>query len=82
MPTTTMSYTLTINNRQQMRNDIIDLFKNEQPGTGTGANAARYIYEVENFNNYRIQLCRPANLNKGFDFTVNVLKRMNKHKYV
>lgn len=72
MPTTTMSYTLTINNRQQMRNDIIDLFKNEQPGTGTGANAARYIYEVENFNNYKIQLCRPANLNKGFDFTVNI----------
>lgn len=55
-----------------MRNDIIDLFKNELPGRGTEVNASRYIYEVENFNNYKIQLCRPVKLNEGFDFTVNI----------
>lgn len=77
MPTTTISYTLTISNRKQMRDDVIDLFQKEQPGTGTGINASKYIYEVESFNfnqhQYKIQLCRPAKLNKGFDFTVNVL---------
>lgn len=52
--TKTIYYKLTVNNRKQMRNDIIDLFKNELPGTGTGVNASRYIYEVENFNNYKI----------------------------
>ena len=77
MPTTTISYTLTISNSKQMRDDEIDLLQNEQPGTGTGINASKYIYEVESFNfnqhQYKIQLCRPAKLNKGFDFTVNVL---------
>lgn len=72
MQTTIISYTLTISNRKQMRDDVIDFFQNEQPGTGTGINASKYIYEVENFNQYKIQLCRPANLNKGFDFTVNI----------
>ena len=47
MPTTTISYTLTISNRKQMRDDVIDLFQKEQPGTGTGINASKYIYEVE-----------------------------------
>ena len=73
MPTIVVQYTLQINNRQQIRNDIINLFKNEQPGTGTGTNVSRYIYEVEEFGNYKIQLRRPANLNKGFDFTVNTM---------
>ncbi len=72
MPTTTIPYTLPIQNRAQMRNAVIDLFKNEQPGTGTGANASKYVYIVEIYGNYQIQLRRPAYLNKGFDFTVNI----------
>ena len=73
MPLTTQTYTLPIIDRQQMRRDVISLFMNEQPGTGTGSNASRYVYTVENYNNYRIELHRPAKLNKGFDFTVNIV---------
>ena len=73
MPLTTINFTLPIITRQQMRRDVITLFMNEQSGTGTGANASRYVYIVENYNAYQIELHRPAKLNKGFDFTVNIV---------
>lgn len=72
MPLHTVNFTLTINNRKQMRDDVIALFTQEQPGTGRGVNSSRYVYIVENFQGYDIQLCRPAMLNKGFDFTVKI----------
>ena len=73
MPLTQINYTLPITNRLQMRKDVINLFAAELPGTGTGNNASRYEYKVEQYQSYNIVLKRPANLNKGFDFTVNII---------
>ncbi len=73
MPLTQINYTLPITNRIQMRKDVINLFSAELPGTGTGNNASRYEYTVEQYQTYSVVLKRPANLNKGFDFTVNVV---------
>lgn len=81
MPLTQMNYTLAITNRIQMRQDIINLFTAEQAGIGTGNNASKYEYTVEHYQrqnqmqnspHYEIFLKRPAHLNKGFDFTVNI----------
>ena len=72
MPTTYVQYTLQANTRADIRNELVTLFLQEQPGTGTGVNASRYRYTVDAFNNYSIVLNRPAGLNKGFDFTVNI----------
>jgi len=58
-------------NRKNIRDKIIDLFKSEQAGTGKGENSTRVIYCVEQTDNEIIYLQRPAILNKGFDFTVN-----------
>lgn len=55
-----------------MRENLIQTFLKEKPGTGTGDNASRYHYNVERFGDYGIFLKRPTQLNKGFDFTVNI----------
>ena len=55
-----------------MRKTLISFFLNEIAGTGNGSNASRYKYNVEAFGDYGIYLKRPTQLNKGFDFTVNV----------
>ena len=78
MPLTKINFTLPVINRSQMRKDVINLFSNELPGTGTGDNASKYEYTVEQYQTYSIVLKRPANLNKGFDFTVNVTGLMFK----
>lgn len=72
MPTVCVQHALQANNRVDIRNELVSLFLQEQPGTGKGVNCSTYRYTVENFNNYSIVLNRPAGLNKGFDFTVNV----------
>lgn len=73
MPTFNVNYTLPVTNRAQMRSDLISQFITEVPGSGTGNNASHYIYNVETLgNNYGIFLKRPTQLNKGFDFTVNI----------
>ena len=73
MPNYTVSFTLNVTNRTQMRTDLISNFMTELPGNGNGNNATRYHYNVETLgNNYGIFLKRPTRLNKGFDFTVNV----------
>lgn len=58
-------------NRKKIRDEIVDLFKSEQAGTGKAENSTRVIYCVEQIDNEIIYLQRPAILNKGFDFTVN-----------
>ena len=59
--------------RKNIRDSVIDLFKLEKAGCGKGANSTRVIYCMEKtLNNEIIYLQRPAHLNKGFDFTVNV----------
>ena len=72
MPTTYVQHTLQANNRSDIRKELVTLLLQEQPGTGAGINASRYRYTVDTFNNYSIVLNRPAGLNKGFDFTVNI----------
>ena len=72
MPSYTVTYALSVVNRAQMRTDLISQFMTELPGNGNGDNATRYRYDVETLGNYGIFLKRPTQLNKGFDFTVNV----------
>lgn len=72
MPNYTITFSLNIINRTQMRDDLINKFIKEQPGTGKGNLASRYTYTVDSFNTYQILLKRPTQLNKGFDFTVNI----------
>lgn len=73
MPTSVIHFTLTPTNRTQMRMDLISKFMQEQPGSGKGNLTSRYVYCVETLNqNYGIYLKRPTQLNKGFDFTVNI----------
>lgn len=74
MPTYTIDFNLMSTNRVQMRRDLISQFMLESPGNGRGNDASHYIYNVETLNsNYAIQLKRPTQLNKGFDFTVNIV---------
>lgn len=72
MPNYSIAYTLVASNRVDVRNEIINLFLNEIPGTGIKNLCSKYEYEVESFLNYKVTLKRPANLNRGFDFKVNV----------
>lgn len=72
MPNNYVSKVLTSKTRVTIRDEVIGWFLNEVPGTGNGVNTSYYEYVVDNYSNYEIFLKRPAMLNKGFDFTVNV----------
>jgi len=72
MPNNYVSKGLTSKTRVTIRDEVIGWFLNEVPGTGNGVNTSYYEYVVDNYSNYEIFLKRPAMLNKGFDFTVNV----------
>ena len=67
-----INYSLPLGDRIFMRENLIQTFLHENPGTGTGDNASRYHYNVEQLGDYGIFLKRPTQLNKGFDFTVNI----------
>lgn len=66
-----VNFKLRSDERSKMRKSLIKAMLDEKPGTGKGANASRYQYNVEQFKQYTIFLKRPTQLNKGFDFTVN-----------
>lgn len=72
MPSYTCDYRLPSDNRSQKRQALISCFLNEEAGIGRGDDASRYQYNVESYVNYGIYLRRPTQLNKGFDFTVNI----------
>ena len=72
MPTYVYDYILPSGNRTQKRQALISCFLNEESGTGIGDCASRYQYNVESYGDYGIFLKRPTQLNKGFDFTVNI----------
>lgn len=72
MPNNYVSKILTTNTRVAIRDEVIGWFLNEVPGTGNGSNTSYYEYVVDSYSNYEIFIKRPAMLNKGFDFTVNV----------
>lgn len=67
-----IEYRLPSGNRIQKRQSLITCFLNEVSGTGRGEDTSRYQYNVETYNEYGIFLKRPTQLNKGFDFTVNI----------
>lgn len=59
--------------RNDVRMRVVDLLSTEEPGTGNGDNASKYIYYVETLKSGdRVYLQRPANLHNGFDFLVCV----------
>lgn len=60
------------NDRHLMREEIVNSFLGENPGTGTGNNCSKYTYIVARINDHDIYLQRPAQFNNGFDFTLNV----------
>lgn len=66
------TYTLPAGNRTVKRFSLITHFLGEEPGHGNGDAASRYRYNVESYGDYGIYLLRPTQLNKGFDFTVNI----------
>ena len=66
------NYILPSGSRADKRFSLITHFMQEEPGHGNGDAASRYRYNVESYGNYSIYLLRPTQLNKGFDFTVNI----------
>lgn len=68
--------TITFSNegsRNAVRMRIINVFSNEEPGTGNKEKTSRYKYYVETLNDgNRIYLQRPAFLHNGFDFLICV----------
>ena len=59
--------------RKEILKGLVDVFFEEEMGSGSGDNASRYIYYVETLNSGdRVYLKRPANLHNGFDFLVCV----------
>lgn len=59
-------------NREEMRKALISVMLDEEAGSGRGEKCSHYQYNVETYQGYGIYLKRPTQLNKGFDFTVNV----------
>lgn len=59
--------------RHELRRIVVDKFFEEDPGTGGGALASKYRYNVETLQDGRLVfLTRPAHLKKGFDFIIHV----------
>ena len=73
MPLERIRYSLKSRDRKSVRQEIINVFLDEEPGNGRGEDSSRYHYIVEEFDDYNIELHRPAGLNKGFDFTVHII---------
>lgn len=70
-----INYTLKSNTRESIRQEITNLFLQEKPGFDINTKQVvptKYRYNVEFIEDYIIYLQRPAWLNKGFDFIVNV----------
>lgn len=72
MPMHILDLCLPNGDRVQKREALISCFLNEAAGTGKGEYTSRYQYNVETYGDYGIYLKRPTQLNKGFDFTVNI----------
>lgn len=61
------------NDRRKLRNEVINLFLEEEPGFGKGDLTSRYDYIIKKLpENKIVYLRRPAILNNGLDFTLNV----------
>lgn len=65
--------TITGTDRRTIREQVVQAFLSEEPGTGTGELCSIYLYEVERLQDGKtVFLKRPGRLNKGFDFEINV----------
>lgn len=59
--------------RKELRKQVINLFLDEDPGTGTGSYCTKYEYITKTLlSGENVFLKRPAQFNNGFDFTVHV----------
>jgi len=59
--------------RKEVRKRVVGMFLEEEPGKGTGDQASRYTYFVEDLKDgRRIFLQRPARNKLGFDFLICV----------
>ncbi len=73
MPTFKINLNLKGETRKEIRDFLVHEFLKELPGTGTGVDTSVYYYYVDEiFDGRKIYLKRPARLNKGMDFEVNV----------
>lgn len=64
---------ISANTRDGIRKELVNIFLDEEKGSGTGEKCSHYDYTVEVLNSGNtIHLRRPAALNKGFDFVVRV----------
>jgi hypothetical protein len=72
MPLMRQIHELLAGSRIESRREIVELFLNEQCGTGKGELSSKYEYTVEKYDNLSVVLKRPAPLNKGFDFIVHI----------
>lgn len=69
----TKEITLKALDRKAIRDELIKIFLEEEPGTGKGELCSFYNYYVDTLRDgKRIIIKRPARLNKGFDFEVHV----------
>ena len=59
--------------RPEIRRRLTNLFIDEVAGAGKKDLASKYVYIVEDFNEKKVILKRPARLNHGYDFEVHVL---------
>jgi hypothetical protein len=58
--------------RSELRKQVINIFLDENPGTGRYELTSKYKYITKTFDMYEVFLSRPAQFNNGFDFTLNV----------
>jgi len=67
-----IEYNLKSNTREKIRTELVCLFLQEKSGCDFECGKSVYKYVVECIGPYSVYLQRPAPLNKGFDFVVNV----------
>lgn len=58
--------------RAELRKQVINIFLDENPGTGRHELTSKYRYITKTIDIHEVFLSRPAQFNNGFDFTLNV----------
>lgn len=73
MPVTIIDLPELVGDRAQIRSQLINVFLQEEPGSGTGDFASKYVYNADRLiDGECIQIKRPATLNNGMDFAVHI----------
>lgn len=72
MPTIKCKKKLSSDCREKIRDEVTGWFLQEKPGKGRKDLTSFAVYEVEEYGDLVIELHRPALLNKGFDFAVQI----------